>query len=45
MDARGFADPLIGQRTTFRPLRWSLVDAIVLAAGVGLISGLLVLAT
>jgi energy-coupling factor transport system permease protein len=44
MDARGFADPLIGQRTTFRPLRWSVVDAIVLAGGVGLIVGLLVVA-
>ncbi|HSL97999.1 MAG TPA: energy-coupling factor transporter transmembrane component T [Candidatus Deferrimicrobiaceae bacterium] len=43
MDARGFGSPTIGDRTTFRPIPWSLVDAVVLAAGVSLIVGLLVL--
>ncbi len=41
MDARGFGSPDLGGRTTFRPLRWSPLDAVVLITGVALIVGLL----
>jgi energy-coupling factor transport system permease protein len=41
MDARGFGASDIGARTTFRPLRWSIVDGAVLLAGVVLIAVLL----
>jgi energy-coupling factor transport system permease protein len=44
MDARGFGSPRIGERTTFRPLPWTILDAMVAAIGIVLIVALLVLA-
>ncbi|NJD28664.1 MAG: energy-coupling factor transporter transmembrane protein EcfT [Chloroflexi bacterium] len=41
MDARGFGSPDLGARTTFRPLHWSILDAVVLLTGVVLIVVLL----
>lgn len=41
MDARGFGS---GPRTTYRPVRWSALDAVVAGAGLGLLVGVLVAA-
>lgn len=41
MDARGFGS---GPRTTYRPVRWTGIDAIMLGAGLGLLVGVLLVA-
>jgi energy-coupling factor transport system permease protein len=41
MDARGFGS---GPRSTYRPVRWASLDAIVLGAGLGLLVGVLLVA-
>jgi energy-coupling factor transport system permease protein len=41
MDARGFGS---GPRSTYRPVRWTSLDAVVLGVGLGLLVGVLVVA-
>lgn len=41
MDARGFGS---GPRTTYRPVRWMGIDAVMLGAGLGLLVGVLLVA-
>lgn len=42
LDARGFGG---GPRTTYRPVRWTALDAVVGGAGLGLLVGVLLVAT
>ena len=41
MDARGFGG---GPRTSYRPVRWTALDAVVGGAGLGLLVGMLLVA-